>query len=191
MEGQPFLQHLIERTHRYFHTALQPFKVKLCLVCKGILDKLRQVDAAQKTASACGKRLFRAGIHARIGEFLCIAQKVPSLDPVPEKCARFCIIPVRLGDPMEQFPRVHSALDHLSGRLSLIMEEIVFIVLHCLHKILTDPHGDICLCHFLKICLQIDKLFHIRMGTVDGDHQRSPAPVLSDERSDQRVQFHK
>ena len=71
------------------------------------------------------------------------------------------------------------------------MKEIVFIVLNRLHKILSDPHRNICLCHFLKVCLQVDKLFHIRMGTVNGDHQRSPAPVLSDERGDQRVQFHK
>ena len=190
MERKPFLEHLVQRAHRHVHTVLQPFKIKLGMVRKRILHELRQVDASEQAAPARRQRFLRAGIDSRIRELFRIAQKVPPLDPVPEQRARLCIIPVRLRDSAEKLPCIDAALDDFPSRFPLIMEQILLILLHCLHEILMDPHGNIRLCHFLKICLQINKFLHIRMGTVDGDHQRSSSSVLPDQRCHKRIQFH-
>ena len=191
MERKALLQHFIERADGHFHTVLQALKIKLRVVCKRILHKLGKVDASEQTASARRQRLLRARIHAGIGKLRRIAQQVPALDPVPEKSARLRIVPVRLGDPVEQGSGVDRLLDHFPGGLSRIPERIVFIVLHRFHEIFVDADRNIRLGHFLQIRLQVDELFHIRMGAVDGDHQRAATAVLADQRRHQRIQLHK
>ena len=53
-----------------------------------------------------------------------------------------------------------------------------------------DTDRNICLRHLFQICLQIDKLLHIRVGTVDRDHKSSSPAVLSDQCSHKRIKFH-
>ena len=93
---------------------LQSLKIKLCMVCKRILDKFGKIDASEQAAAARRKRLLCAGIYTGIGEFLCITQQVPPLDPVPEQSSRFCIVPVRLSNPAEQIPGIYFLFDNLS-----------------------------------------------------------------------------
>ena len=191
MKRQTFFQHFIQRIYRHLHAVLQSLEIKLCVICKWFLYKLRQIDASQKTASPCRKRLLCTGIYSCIGELLCIAQKVPVLDPIPEQSSGFRIIPVCLCDPPEQVSGIDCLLDHLAGGLPGIMEKIILILLHRFHEVLMDTHGNICLCHLLQVCLQINELLHIRMGAVNGDHQGSPAAVLADQCRHQGIQLHK
>ena len=110
------------------------------MICKRILDELGKINASQQTAAAGRQGLLCAGIYARIREFLCIAQKVPSLDTIPEQCSRFRVIPVCLCDPAEKITGIYCFLDDLSCSLSRIMEQIILVILHSLHEILMNTH---------------------------------------------------
>ena len=191
MKRKSLLQHFVQSSYRYLHAVLQSLKVKLSVIRKWVVYKGGQVDAAKKTASACRQRLLSTGIDSCVGEILCVAQEVPSLDAIPEQSTRLRIVPVCLRDLAEQLSGVDLLLDDLACSLSCIVKEIVLIFLYRLHEVLVDAHGNIGLCDLLQIGLQVNELLHIRVGTVDGDHQRSASSVLSDQSRHKGIQLHK
>ena len=169
----------------------QTVKIKGCMVRKRIPHKLGQVQTSQQTASSCRKRLFRTRIDPSKLELLRIAQKVPLTDTVPEQCPRLSVIPVNLGDMSEQLPCIDLFFNRFPGSLPGIMQTVHLIVFYGFHEFPIDADGNIGFCHLVQICLQIHKSFHIRMRTVNGDHQCAPASVLSDQLRYQRIQLHK
>ena len=138
MQGESFLQHFVQSSHRYFHAVFQTLEVKLRMVRERVCHKGRKVDASQQAASSSRKRLLRAGVDSGVGELLCVAEKVPALNAVPEQSARLCIVPVCLRDLAEQVSGIYLLLDDLPCGLPCIVEQIVLVLLDCLHEVLVD-----------------------------------------------------
>ena len=191
MKGQSLLQNLVERPDAFFHTVFEALEIKGRSGCKGILHKLRQVDASQQAAASGGQRLLRAGVHPRIGKFLCVGQQVPAGNPIPEQSPRLPVIPVGLRDVVEHFSGVHLFFNFFSGGFPGVMQQERFLLFHRFHEFFTDADRKIGLGHFGQVCFQIDEFLHIRMFAVDGNHQSPPAAVLADEICHQGIQFHK
>ena len=191
MEGQALIQDFIQGLHRCLYTGFQSVKIEIGMFRKRIPDKGGKVNTSQKTAASGRQGFLCTGIYAGVCKGICIAQKTPAGDPVPEQRSRLGIVPVCICDLPKQLSGLYLFLNDFPCSLSGIVEHIFLIIFHCLHKILMDTQRYVCLCHLLQICLQLYKIRHIRVGTVQRDHQRSSSAVLTDQTCDQRIQFHK
>ena len=58
------------------------------------------------------------------------------------------------------------------------MKAELAVFFHGLHEVATDPNGNIGFCHFIQVCLQFNEVNNIRMGTINGNHEGSTAPIL-------------
>ena len=191
MQGQAFFEDIVQGPDGNADAALEFIEIKGSVRRKGIVDEVGQVHAAQETGATGRQRFFGAGIDAGKGKFRRVGQEVPRFDAVPEQGARFGIVPVRFCDQAEDVGCIDQAFNDLPRFLSLEMEAELFVFLDGFHEFIAQADGNIGLSHLIEVCLELDEIQDIRMGTVDGNHQGPAAAVLADQFRDQGIEGHK
>ena len=191
MQGQAFFQHVIESPDGNGNTPLEFRKIKGRIGRKRMLYKLSQIHTAQETGPACRQRFFCTGIDTGKRKFLCICQKIPVLDAVPEQGTRFGIIPVRFCQQMEDIGGLDHRFDSLPRFLPRKMETECLVLFYGLHEFIAQADGYIGFGHLIQIGLQFDEIDDIGMAAVNGNHEGAAAAILANQFRNQRIEGHK
>ncbi len=59
------------------------------------------------------------------------------------------------------------------------------------HEFIAKANRNIGLRNFIKVRFKLNEIQHVRVSTVDGNHQCAAAPVLADKFRNQRIESHK
>ena len=134
MEGQAFVEDVVQSPHGDGHAASEFVEIKEGLVRKGIADEVRQVQAAQEARAAGRQGFFGAGIDAGKFKFLRIGQEIPLADAVPKQGARLGVVPVRFGNESEDVGGVDHAFDDLARFLPRVVQAELLAGLDGFHE---------------------------------------------------------
>ena len=179
MERETLVQDIVESANTY------PDRLDEVLLLElAVLDEGGEVHASEETGTSCGQGLLGTGVGSGVGVVGELAEEVPVGDPVPVEASGLTVIPVGMAELLEELGGVQVLGDVLVAFGAVETLDECAPVPDALHELVGDTDGHVRLGYPLEVGLDGHELLEVGVVTCHGEHEGSPASVLTDESGD-------